>query len=154
MTKMIADDQFDLRNAQNIFSCGPFGGVSAEELLATLEELGLCLDAEGGLGEVVGAYEGLYLEASGPQVRGYLIDVEDGEQAEDHVVRRLVMACAKAGSEVRFTGTARVSERALQTVMSRATHDGRRCDVATTRTVMTVNGGTKRTNDAPAPAMF
>lgn len=150
MTQMTADDRFDLRNAQNIVSCGPFGGVSAEELLATLEDLGLCLDADGGLGEVVEGEEGLYLEASGPQVRGTLIAVEDGEQAEDHELRRLVLACARPGCEVRFTGTARVSARALQTVLSRATHDGRRCDLATTRTVVTVNGGTRRTTDTPA----
>ena len=81
MTQMTADAQFDLRNAQNIFSCGPFTAVGEEELLATLEDLGLCLDAEGGLGRVLRHADGLYLEVEGPAMRGTLLGVEDARRA-------------------------------------------------------------------------
>ena len=82
MTQMSADAQFDLRSAQNIFSCGPFTAVGEEELLAALESLGLSLDVEGGLGRVLRHADGLYLEVEGPAMRSTLLGVEDARRAE------------------------------------------------------------------------
>ena len=154
MTKMTADTQFDLRRAQNICSCGPFTAVSEEDLFAALEDLGLCLDAEGGLGRVIRHLDGLYIEAEGPGVRGTLLSVEDGEEAEEHDVRRLLLICAEPGCEVLFTGTAGVTASAVQTVLSRAVHDGRHAEIRTTRTVISAQGGTRRVHDSPTPSIF
>ncbi len=137
----------DAQLSRNLLICSGFNRGDATHIFSVLQQLGLFLDDEGGIGTVTQEADGsLRLEARGDAVRGYLL-ADDGEEAELQDIKRLVLACALPTSEVHFSGSCRLDPEKLLVISSRAQHDGNVVKWKSTRTVIGPSGKAKTVRD-------
>lgn len=133
--------------SRNLLICSGFNRGDATHIFSVLQQLGLFLDDEGGIGTVTQEADGsLRLEARGDAVRGYLL-ADDGEEAELQDIKRLVLACALPFSDIHFSGSCRLGPEKLLVISSRAQHDGRVVQWNSTRTVIGPSGKAKTVRD-------
>jgi len=133
--------------SRNLLICSGFNRGDAAYIIGVLQDLGIFLDEERGRGTVSRDASGdLRLESRGAAVRGYLL-ADDGEEAELHDIKRLVLACAQPRSEVRFSGNCQLCPERLLVISSKAEHDGRVVRWNSIRTVVGPFGEVKTMRD-------
>lgn len=129
--------------SENRFSCGPFTRCTEADLQEALRRLGLSVTDDAAPPAILReGGGGLRIEARGASVRGYFL-ADDGEEAEQQDVKRLVLACCEPQLELRLSGSVELAPGRLLVIASRASHDGRIVQWTSTRTVISAAGGAR-----------